>query len=379
MASCWKHTRGAWYVDVRKPAGGSWKIYLGKIPAPAAALVASKVSALEQLARVGEPPTVALAAWLAICQDAFLDRLAAAGLLHAWNRSGSFGFVMWWDSYVATRTDFAPRTKLGWGTARRHVAQRWPTSTLAEITALDAKTFSRDLAVALSPSHAAKIVGRCSQVFAAAMDAKLVAENPFAGISMKRGIDATRQCYVSEETALAVLSGFATLEGRALFALARWCGLRIPHEPLALTWANVDWQQNRLAIPEGTKTGARIVPLFPIARRELAALFDAARPGATHVFVTARASAGTGYRIWLQTACRTASVTPWPKLWHNLRASCRTDLEERFPGHVCDVWLGHSARVARDHYLRVTPDHWATATAAGSVPEELPPKRARVD
>lgn len=379
MASVWKHTRGAWYLDVRKPAGGSWKIYVGKIPAASAAAVASKVTALEQLARVGEPPTLQLAMWLANCSKSFLDRLAGAGLLGAWNRSGSVGFLAWWDSYVGSRTDFSPRTKLGWNTARRHAAQQWPTATLEEITALAAKTFARDLANTLSDSHAAKIVGRCSQVFAAAIDAKLVAENPFAGITMKRGIDTARQRYVTESTANAVLDGFATLEGRALFALARWCGLRVPHEPLALTWANVDWQQNRLAIPEGTKTGSRIVPLFPVARRELAALFDAAPPGSTHVFTSCRASAATQYRLWLQTACRTAAVLPWPKLWHNLRASCRTDLEERFPSHVCDVWLGHSTRVARDHYLRVTPDHWAAATAAGSTPEESPTNRARVE
>jgi integrase len=243
---------------------------------------------------------------------------------------------------------------------------------------LEAKTFSRDLALAVSQSHAAKIVGRCSQVFTAAIDARLVTENPFCKIKMERKIDETRKWYVPEQTALAVLGGFAGLEGRAVFALARWCGLRIPHETLALTWANVDFAQNRLAIPNGTKTGPRVVPLFPHARRELSALFDAAAPGSTYVFTRSRASAGTQYRLWLQTACRTAAVAPWPKLWMNLRASCRTDLEEKFPAHVCDVWLGHSSRVAKDHYLRVTPDHWATACGS-EPPVSTDAPRARVE
>lgn len=377
MASCWKHTRGAWYLEIPMPVGPSRKIYLGKIPAAAAASVRSKVCQLEQLARVGEPPTAAVAAWLACCDQSFVDSLAAAGLLRGWNRPGSLGFLDWWDSYVQSRADFSHRTKLGWATARLHASQRWPVATLAEITALDAKTFSRDLGLAVSQSHAAKIVGRCSQVFAAAIDAKLVTENPFAEIKMGRKIDETRKWYVPEQTALAVLKGFAGLEGRAVFALARWCGLRIPHESLALTWSNVDFALNRLSIPNGTKTGPRVVPLFPNARRELAALFDAAAPGSTHVFTRSRASAGTQYRLWLQTACRTAAVAPWPKLWMNLRASCRTDLEEKFPAHVCDVWLGHSSRVAKDHYLRVTPDHWATACGS-EPPVDTESPRARV-
>ena len=58
-----------------------------------------------------------------------------------------------------------------------------------------------------------------------------------------------------------------------------------------------------------------------------------------------------------------AELLPWPKGFVNLRASCRTDLEERFAPHVCDAWLGHSSKIAAKHYLQVTPDHWAAALA----------------
>lgn len=46
----------------------------------------------------------------------------------------------------------------------------------------------------------------------------------------------------------------------------------------------------------------------------------------------------------------------------NLRASCRTDLQERFPDHVINTWLGHSSRIAERHYLQTTDAHWERAT-----------------
>ena len=53
-----------------------------------------------------------------------------------------------------------------------------------------------------------------------------------------------------------------------------------------------------------------------------------------------------------------AGLTPWEKTFQNLRASRRTELEERFPNHVINAWMGQSAKVAEKSYLQVTPSHW---------------------
>jgi integrase len=376
MASVWKHARGGWYLEIAMPVGPARKIYLGKIPSSAAQSVRLRAEQLGRLARIGEPPTPELAAWLAACSPSFLEALRSAGLLSAWKSNTTPALLDWWDQYVTARTDFSGSTRKGWRTCRLHVAQRWPTQTLTEITAYDAKMFAQDLQMAVSNSHAGKILGRCSQVFAAAIDAKLITANPFSAVKKGRSIDKTRKVFVTIETAEAVLEGFAHLEGRALFTLARWCGLRVPNETLPLTWANVDFAANRLTIPKKTKTGFRVVPLFPKARAELEALFHAA-PETPWVFNRCRKSAHTQWRTWLLTACRTAGVEPWPSLWHNLRGACRTDLEDRFPSHVCDAWIGHSERVAKDHYLRVTPDHWAAACGSVQEPPKPEPTRAR--
>jgi hypothetical protein len=60
-----------------------------------------------------------------------------------------------------------------------------------------------------------------------------------------------------------------------------------------------------------------------------------------------------------------AKVTPWPRLFHNMRGSRETDLLERFPIHVVCAWLGNSEKVALKHYLKVTPEHLERATSTG--------------
>lgn len=54
-------------------------------------------------------------------------------------------------------------------------------------------------------------------------------------------------------------------------------------------------------------------------------------------------------------------MTPWTRPFHNLRASCETELADRFPAHVVSKWLGNSQQVAAAHYLQVTEDHFARA------------------
>ena len=56
-----------------------------------------------------------------------------------------------------------------------------------------------------------------------------------------------------------------------------------------------------------------------------------------------------------------AGVTPWPRLWHNLRASRQTELTETFPAHVVSAWLGNSERIAAEHYLQVLDSHFQKA------------------
>lgn len=63
-------------------------------------------------------------------------------------------------------------------------------------------------------------------------------------------------------------------------------------------------------------------------------------------------------------AIAAAGVEPWPRLWHNLRASRQSELSVSYPAHVVCAWIGNTAAVASTQYLQVTEEHFAQATAS---------------
>lgn len=127
---------------------------------------------------------------------------------------------------------------------------------------------------------------------------------------------------------------------------------------LRLKWTDIDWDVGRLRI-DSPKTGLRFCPLFPELRVVLSEAFDLAPDGAVHV--VARYRDGQNLRTQFGRIIESAGLFPWPKPFNNLRASRRTELQEQFPSHVINQWLGQSTAVAERHYLQVTEEHWKAA------------------
>src|SRR5262249_39004172 len=67
------------------------------------------------------------------------------------------------------------------------------------------------------------------------------------------------------------------------------------------------------------------------------------------------------WRTRMYKLLRRLGIPAWPRIWHNLRASRQTELEDRFPSHVVSAWVGTSETVMREHYLMTTADHFAEA------------------
>ena len=95
----------------------------------------------------------------------------------------------------------------------------------------------------------------------------------------------------------------------------------------------------------------------------LLAAFEAAEPGDEYVVSMAR-DPRVNLRTQFLRIIRRAGIKPWPRLFHNLRASFATELVERFPGHVVAAWAGHSVEIAERHYLQVRDAHFALASGA---------------
>jgi hypothetical protein len=112
------------------------------------------------------------------------------------------------------------------------------------------------------------------------------------------------------------------------------------------------------------------MPIFPELRPYLLEVFEQAEEG-TEYIITRYRDKNANLRTQLQRIIHKAGLTPWPRLFHNLRATRQTELAEHFPAHVVCAWIGNTERVAQNHYLQVTDAHFAKAAvepAKGQVP-----------
>ena len=107
-----------------------------------------------------------------------------------------------------------------------------------------------------------------------------------------------------------------------------------------------------------TKSAQRVIPLFPELRPYLEKVRDEAQQGADALssspVITRFRDRNANLRTQLLRTIANAELSPWPKLFQNLRASRATELAAEYPGHVAAAWMGHSTKVAQKHYWQVT-------------------------
>ena len=233
------------------------------------------------------------------------------------------------------------------------------------------------------PATVSREVKRARQFFRAAMRKRLIAENPFTDLSTPAQVNRTREHFVTTAIIEKVIEACPDGEWRLIVALSRYGGLRCPSEHLSLKWGDVDWEHNRVTI-RSPKTEhhaggeSRVIPLFPELRPHLETLFfDEERAGTEHI-ITRYRDKNANLRTQLLRIIKRAGVKPWPKLFHNLRASRQTELTARFPLHVVCEWIGNSAPIADKHYLQVTDDHFDDAVTT-TTPEVRGTESGTVD
>jgi hypothetical protein len=113
------------------------------------------------------------------------------------------------------------------------------------------------------------------------------------------------------------------------------------------------------------------VPIFPELRPYLDQAFDAAEPGATHI-VTVADFEGTALRRRFMRIIRKAGLTPWERVFHNLRASRETELAAIFPLHLVCEWMGNQTAIAAKHYLKATDADFERAAKSGALALHIP-------
>ncbi len=221
----------------------------------------------------------------------------------------------------------------------------------------------------LSPATIAKRVHVARAIFKRAVRWGLIVASPFSELRAGSQSNPDRAFYVTVESIRAILAACPDDQWRAIVALSRFAGLRCPSEIVALRWGDVNWERGRLMVRSPKTAGheghaVRVVPIAPELRPILQDLFDHAEVGVEAVVPRLRDPA-MNLRTTFEKIVTSAGVTAWPRLFHNMRASCATDWVERFPAHVVAGWLGHSPLIAARHYLQTRDAHFDMAASKG--------------
>ena len=367
MATAYREkSRNGWRAQVFV-RGKLRKLWLGPISASGCKLICQHLDALKHAAEAAVPASANSLKWARSTDERIQKQLAKWGLIELGSTESLPKLVGAYAERYRDAVSGANSTKKRWKNTVSKLLQFFPPHvSLSAVSPGDAERVAKSIRSQFSSSHAGKLLSDFKQIFAAGGKDRLITENPFEHINTKGQHDKARETYVEAATINKLLEHCDT-HFAAIITLARFAGLRVPSEPLALELSHLDLPAGKMSI-WSPKTGFRVCPIFPECRPHLEKLWDQAAEGQKHLFTRARSSAATVWRDKLLSVCQAASVKPWPKLWQNLRASARTDLESRFPAFVCDSWLGHSSRIAAKHYSRVNDQHFAEA--CGVVPAE---------
>jgi integrase len=378
MASVLNLPNGRRAVQFFAPDGERRTIRLGKLSKDAAAEFGRSVDVLVDAKNAGQQAPRKVLEWAKGLSDDLTDRLAKFGVIEPRRKAVSVALGPFIDDYTGKRTDVKSGTAVGFKHVRRCLVKYFGTDrAVDEITPGDADEWRLWLRnhEKLSSNTIARRCATAKQFFRAAFRKKLIPENPFDGMKgclVKE--NRTRDYFITMEEAGAVLEACPDAQWRLLFALSRFGGLRCPSEHLGLRWSDVDWERNRITI-HSPKTehhegkDSRVIPVFPELRPYLEEVWEQAEPGAEYVITRYRSQVNCypppNLGTELGRIIRRAGLTPWPKIWQNLRATRETELAESYPMHVVCAWIGNSQVVAKKHYLQVTDAHFQKAVDGG--------------
>lgn len=308
-----------------------------------------------------------IAKWISELDSKIAAQLAKWNFISARLDIASPHLMDFVDDYIKSRTDTKPRTRLNHLQARGFMAEYFPKSKLlADVTPLDAKQFRNWM---ISAKHSENYVRtQCKNIkmfFGAAVEGRLITENPFKGIPCKVQSVPERMKFISAADIGLILDQAPDLEWRLVISLARWGGLRIPSEIAELRWDHVNWETNRITIPQPKLEhipgkGQRVIPLFSELQSILIEASENAPEGAIYMLPRLRGDS-KNLRTTFNKLVTRAGLTPWTRPFANLRSTRATELAETYPLKTVAEWMGHDTQVSLNHYQQVRVEHWEKA------------------
>jgi len=370
VASLTKH-RSGWNIRYVNQDGKRVSFYPGVMPKRDADAIKRHLERLlaSMKSRTALPDETAF--WLAGCGDVMRQKLYSHDLISKPNgESPAITLQAFTENYIQNKSDVKPATKTVWNRCQRLLANYFTAARpIDSITLGDAKDFRqwmlregsrKTTGESLKENTVRKMCSVASQFFADAVDRGLISKNPFSHKDIPRTVreHRSRDFFITREMAEKVLTACPDAEWRLLFALSRFGGLRCPSEHLSLQWKHMDWSSGRMTVVspktehhEGKEQ--RLIPLFPELLPYLREAHEKASDKTGNV-ITRYRSTEANLRTQFRRIIEKAGLTPWPKIFHNLRASRETELAGEYPIQVVCAWIGNSPTIAAKHYLTVT-------------------------
>lgn len=376
MASLSTDTNGNKTIQLCGTDGKRRSIRLGDIPKKAAESVRTKVEHLHAMNLAKLPLDAETAAWIGGIGDDLHRKLAAVGLFPPRSSKSVGEFCDWFLAARRGDGETKPATVVNFETVTNDVRRFFGES--ADLRTVDvpkAKAFRADYRTrGLAAETMSRRLTTVRMLFGLAVAENLIPASPFDGIKAMGGLPANRKHYIDRPTFDKLVAACRSPHWKLVIALSRLSGLRCPSEVLRLRWDGIDLAAGSMIVhspktehlPEKDR---RVMPIFPALRPFLESaerVGDYVVGGAWGDKTRAKADTPKGWvncnlRSGFKKIIERAGLQPWPRIFHNLRASCETDLVEDFPIHVVAVWLGNTPGVATRHYLQVTESNFQKA------------------
>ena len=392
MASICNEKNGNKRIAFVDHEGRHRSLRLGKCSMKIADTTRTRIEQLLQDRKFGVPHTPATTEWLTKLPESLHKRLVNLGLVDGRAKAATVGelierFTKAQNVKAATLAAYKQCTdslikELGKNTPVDKItpsaADAWRCS-IARSGRVREKKGPRSL----STATVAKRTNIAKAIFAKAKVWKMIDESPFAHMRSGSQVNPDRARFVTVQETEALLMACPDTEWRVIVGLARYAGLRCPSEVRELRWTDIDWNRKMLVVRSPKTAGkaahaVRNVPVSPALQPLLWTLRQESPTDAEHIVKLVQREA-YNLRTRFQKIVQRAGLQAWPRLFHNLRASCATDFAQRLPNHEAARYLGHSPLIAASHYLQPS-DHnfravagegpWITAasTAESGVP-----------
>jgi len=371
-----KNGKASFRVSFWNCEGKLQSIRLGFMQKRHAESIASYVQSLAEAARAGTSPEPHILSWVRSVEEDLRTKLLNAGLV-ANARAISLKELL--ASFIKNQS-VKPATLTKFEQVSANLLAYYPDDQpIRKITAGSAADFRAWLAKngnirdkigenarkTLSDNTVRRRTGIATQIFNYAIKHKWIDDNPFKDLPCTVHENARRQYFVPVADVQLAIDTAPNAEWRAIIALSRYGGIRIPSELTAMTWADVDIEGRRMTI-RASKTehhadaGIRVCPIFPELMPYLNDLYILAQENkrTPDDFVFETRGSETIYRSGFLRILRRAKIAPWVKLFHNMRASRQTELfDSGYPIKSVCKWLGNSPQVAMKHYAMAREEH----------------------